>query len=88
MTRTPQRLGAALSFHAVGFQVGAAMIGAAAVPAALGLVAGEVGLGAVPVWAAVLSGLLWLLHEALLRRPVVADEVTSKAPLPLEATKA
>ena len=29
-TRTPQRLGAALSSHAVGFQVGAAMIGAAA----------------------------------------------------------
>src|SRR3954470_12990022 len=88
MTRTPQRLGAALSSHAVGFQVGAAMIGAAAVPAALGLLAGEVGLGAVPVGAAVLSGLLWLLHEGLMRRPVIVDEVTSKAPLPLEATKA
>jgi fucose permease len=61
MTRTPQRLGTALSSHAVGFLVGAAMIGAAAVPAALGLVAGEDGLGAVPVGAAALSGLPWLL---------------------------
>jgi fucose permease len=78
MTRTPQRLGAALASHAVGFQVGAATIGAAAVPAALGLVAGEVGLVAAPVGAAVLSGLLWLLHEGLLRRPIVVDEVTSK----------
>ena len=87
MTRTPQRLGTALSSHAVGFQVGAAMIGAAAVPAALGLVAGAVGLRAVPVGAAVLSGLLWLLHEGLLRRPVVVDDVASKDPLPLAATK-
>src|SRR5438270_1184379 len=63
MTRTPQRLGAALSSHAVGFQVGAAMIGAAAVPAALGLLAGEVGLGAVPAAAAVLSGRLLQVHE-------------------------
>jgi hypothetical protein len=47
-----------------------------------------VGLGAVPVGAAVLSGLLWLLHEGLLRRPVVVDEMTSKAPLPMGATKA
>ena len=74
MTRTPQRLGAALSAHAVGFQVGAAMIGAAAVPATLGLIAGGVGLKAIPVGAAILSGLLWSLHEWLLRRSVLGDE--------------
>lgn len=68
MTRTPQRLGPALSAHAVGFQVGAAMIGAAAVPGALGLVGGAVGLEAVPVGAAFLTGLVWLLHEGLVRR--------------------
>ena len=79
MTRTPQRLGAALSMHAIGFQVGAAMLGAAAIPAALGLAAGAAGLGAVPVGAAVLSGLLWLLHEGLVRRPAVADAVASQA---------
>jgi fucose permease len=69
MTRTPQRLGPALSAHAIGFQVGAAMIGAAALPGALGLVTGQVGLQAVPIGAVVLAGLLWLLHEGLVRRP-------------------
>lgn len=71
MTRTPQRLGTALSAHAVGFQVGAAMIGAAAVPAALGLVAERSGLEAVPVGTVVLAGALWLLHEGLVRWPDV-----------------
>jgi fucose permease len=71
MTRTPQRLGTALSAHAVGFQVGAAMIGAAAVPGALGLIAGGSGLEAVPVGTVVLAGVLWLLHEGLMRRPDV-----------------
>jgi fucose permease len=68
MARTPQRLGRNLSTHAVGFQVGAAMIGAAAVPGCLGLVAGVGGLEAVPVGAVVLAGVLWLLHERLRRR--------------------
>jgi len=69
MTRTPQRLGPALSAHAVGFQVGAAMVGAAAVPGALGLIADRSGLEAVPVGTVVLAGVLWLLHERLVRRP-------------------
>jgi fucose permease len=68
MTRTPQRLGLAVSAHAVGFSVGAAMIGAAAVPAALGLIASGAGLGAVPVAAALLAALVWLLHESMIRR--------------------
>jgi fucose permease len=71
MTRTPQRLGPALSAHAVGFQVGAAMIGAATVPGALGLIAGASVLEIVPIGAAVLIGLVWLLHEGLVRRPYV-----------------
>ncbi len=69
MTRTPQRLGAALSAHAVGFQVGAAMIGAAVVPGALGLVAGAAGLEAIAVGVVALTGVLWVLHEWLVRRP-------------------
>jgi fucose permease len=69
MTRTPQRLGTALSAHAIGFQVGAAMIGAAAIPGALGLIAGATGLEAVPIGTVVLAALLWLLHEGLVRRP-------------------
>jgi fucose permease len=68
MTRTPQRLGPALAPHAVGFQVGAAMLGAAAVPAGVGAVAGGYGLGAVGPAAVGLAGLLWLLHEVLLRQ--------------------
>lgn len=71
MTQTPQRLGTVLSAHAVGFQVGAAMLGASAIPAALGLVAGA-SLDAVPVTTAVLASVLWLLHEGLVRRPVLA----------------
>lgn len=69
MTRTPQRLGTALSTHAIGFQVGAAMIGAAVVPGALGLIASRAGLEAIPVGAAMLAGMLWFLHEGLTRRP-------------------
>ncbi len=74
MTRTPQRLGPALSAHAIGFQVGAAMIGAAAIPAALGLVAGNVGLDAVPIGVTAAAVLVWFLHEALVRRPGVTDD--------------
>ncbi len=69
MTRTPQRLGTALSAHAVGFQVGAAMIGAAAVPGVLGLFAEGAGLEAVPVGVALGAAVVWLLHEILVRRP-------------------
>ena len=71
MSRTPQRLGTELSAHAIGFQVGAAMIGAAAVPGLLGVLAGICGLEAVPVGTVVLFGILSLLHEGLLRLPDV-----------------
>jgi fucose permease len=76
MTRTPQRLGTALSAHAVGFQVGAAMIGAAAIPGALGLIASEVGLTAIPVGALILAVLLWAIHERLIRRSNIRPSVS------------
>ena len=69
MTRTPQRLGTSLSAHAVGFQVGAAMIGAATVPGALGLLAGLKGLAIIPIGAAMGAVVLWLLHEGLVQQP-------------------
>jgi fucose permease len=72
MSRTPQRLGTELSTHAIGFQIGAAMIGAAAVPGMLGVIAGMGGLEAVPIGAVVLFGVLTLLHEALIRIQNVA----------------
>lgn len=74
MSRTPQRLGTALSPHAIGFQVGAAMIGAAAVPGMLGVMAGMGGLEVVPILAALLFGGLALLHEALLGFPNVGTD--------------
>ncbi len=71
MSRTPRRLGTQLSTHAIGFQVGSAMIGAAAVPGTLGVLAGRVCLESVPIGAALLFILLAVLHEKLLRRPDV-----------------
>ncbi len=67
MSQTPQRLGPELSAHAIGFQVGAAMIGAAVVPGTLGVMAGMAGLEAVPIGTVVLFGILSLLHERLVR---------------------
>lgn len=65
MTRTPQRLGSALAAHAVGFQVGAAMLGAAAVPGGVGLIVGSYGLVTMAPTTAVLAGILFALHEVL-----------------------
>ncbi len=76
MSRTPHRLGPELSTHAIGFQIGAAMIGAAVVPGMLGVMAGMGGLEAVPIGAAVLFGMLTLLYEALRRMPSVGERGT------------
>lgn len=64
MAETPRRVGAA-ALHAVGFQVSAATLGIAAVPAAAGAIATELGLPAIPPLVVVCSALLWLLHERL-----------------------
>ena len=74
MTRTPQRLGKAIAAHAIGFQVGAAMIGAAAIPSLTGAVAQNIGLGAVPVTLAAVALLLLLAHETVLRCPSLPSE--------------
>lgn len=66
MTRTPQRLGSALSAHAIGFQVSAAMLGTATLPSVTGVLAERFGLEAVSAAAVGMSVMLWLLHEALL----------------------
>jgi fucose permease len=68
MTRTPGRLGADLAAHAIGFQVSAAMLGAAALPSLAGVLAQRVGLEAVPMIAVTLAVLLFLLHERLVAR--------------------
>lgn len=68
MTRTPQRLGAALASHAIGFQVSAAMLGAAALPSLTGWIAGWNGLPSIAWTAAGIAFAVVLLHERLLRK--------------------
>ena len=66
MTRTPQRFGKQIAAHAIGFQVGAAMLGAAAIPSLCGLVAQYGSLDAVALAILILAAVLLLLHELLL----------------------
>lgn len=66
MSRTPERLGADYSAHAVGFQVSAGMLGGALVPGLTGLMAEHLGLEVASQFAVVLAGLLWIMHEALI----------------------
>jgi fucose permease len=72
MSRTPQRLGPAVAPHAIGFQVAAAMIGAALLPALCGMLASRVSLESIPVAVLCMAAALFLLHELLLKHPDAA----------------
>ena len=65
MSRTPERLGADYSAHAVGFQVSSGMLGGALVPGLTGLIAEQLGLEFASQFAVVLAALLWIMHEVL-----------------------
>lgn len=67
MTRTPQRLGKAHAAHAIGFQVSAAMVGAAVLPSACGWLAQLRGLESVAVTTVAMAAGLLVIHEVLLR---------------------
>ena len=67
MTCTPQRLGKARAAHAIGFQVSAAMVGAAALPSACGWLAQARGLETVTFATVAMASGLLLIHEVLLR---------------------
>ncbi|HYG24598.1 MAG TPA: MFS transporter [Verrucomicrobiae bacterium] len=67
MTRTPQRLGKAVAAHAIGFQLGAAMLGAAALPSTVGFIAANAGLQLAAPAIAMMAACLFLLHEVTLR---------------------
>jgi fucose permease len=67
MTRTPQRLGKARAAHAIGFQVSAAMVGAAVLPSVCGWLAQSMGLEMVTVATVTMAAGLLLIHELLLR---------------------
>ncbi len=71
VARTPARVGNELSSPAIGLQIGAAMIGAAAVPGTLGMIAGQWGIALIAPGISLLLGVLFLLHEVLLRFPDV-----------------
>jgi fucose permease len=60
---TPARLGAAHATHAIGFQVSAACLGAAALPGAAGLIARWQGMEAIPALLVADALALILLHE-------------------------
>lgn len=66
MARTPARLGAGAAAHAVGFQVSAATLGGAALPAAVGFVIARSGVNAIGPLVTVMAGAALLAHEALL----------------------
>jgi fucose permease len=66
MSRTPERLGTNYAAHAIGFQVSAATIGGAAIPALAGIVVKQFGLESIPIMSVVLAAVIWLLHEILL----------------------
>ena len=67
MARTPERLGKRLAAPAIGMQVSAAMIGAAALPSIAGLLAQNVSLQSVATWAVGMAIVLFALHEFVLR---------------------
>jgi len=65
MSRTPDRVGHHLAPDAVGFQVGAATLGSAVVPALFGLLAAAAGLRVIGIAVAGVALLLLVLHETL-----------------------
>ncbi len=67
MTQTPQRLGKESAAHAIGFQVGAAMLGAAVVPSVCSLIGQHLGLAMVPPTILGSAFLLYLLHDLLVK---------------------
>ncbi len=62
---TPGRLGEQAAAHAIGYQVAISGVAAAAVPTAVGLLAGHLGLGVIGPSMLVLSVVLIFLHRAL-----------------------
>ena len=72
MARTPQRVGKAVAVHAIGFQVGAATLGAAALPSFTGFLAQRLGLETLAAAPVGMALAVLILHETLLvsrRRP-------------------
>jgi fucose permease len=84
MARTPARVGAGVARHSVGFQVSASTLGSSVVPAAIGILVGRVGLGAISIVVLVMGATLLIVHELLLRstRQVGGHDITGLGALP------
>jgi fucose permease len=65
---TPERVGEVHSRNAVGFQVAAAGLGSAALPAAAGVLARAFGIEAISVFLVLAAFVALALHEAVLTR--------------------
>jgi fucose permease len=68
MSRTPARLGEGLSRHAIGFQVSAGILGAALLPALVGVLVAARGAAVIASVTLGLGVAFLLVHEILLRR--------------------
>ena len=64
---TPLRFGAGQASTIIGFQVGAAALGIAGLPALSGVLAARVGLEVIPMLLVIASAGMVALHEAVLR---------------------
>jgi fucose permease len=67
VSETPARLGRAHAQHAIGFQVGAASLGIAVLPSIAGAIAESTSAAIIPWFVVVVSVILLLLHEVLVR---------------------
>jgi fucose permease len=68
ISATPGRLGKGFAAHAIGFQVSAACVGGAALPAAGGMIARRYGLEAITTFQLAVALVLLVLHEVVLTR--------------------
>jgi fucose permease len=77
ISATPGRIGRGYATHAIGFQVAAACVGGAALPAAGGVLARRLGLEAITAFQFAVAVVLLVVHEAVLfmaRRRAVLHE--------------
>lgn len=72
---TPERVGEARAAHVIGYQVGAAGIGIALLPALAGVLAERISLWTITPMVIVLAVVVLVLHEGLLRRAAVVAGV-------------
>ena len=68
VANTPRRLGAERAAHLIGFQVGAASLGIAFLPALAGVLAEQHGLETIPPLLVLSALVMLLLHEAIVAR--------------------